>query len=266
MIKPKVDDALFFIKEQLAGCKNPALAYSGGKDSTVLLYLVRQIMPEIPVAYFSLHEDARKEAWIHEIAGMWDLRLHILQPIARDMAGLGTHVEIIHFFQLGEFAFHLGLQGGKFLSNPICAIEKHLAPVSQDHLDAEMVFVGHKSSDIDTLYGPAPLGQRIAWSEAGHTQLAFPLRDWTDADIWEATTWLNIPQNWRRYDRKTHEKLKSEQFNSDVYNLCTRCVTPGQGAVVQCPKLNGPIDSIANPVLLEQRFQFYKQQFDRLYQ
>ncbi|MGD9662828.1 MAG: phosphoadenosine phosphosulfate reductase family protein, partial [Porticoccaceae bacterium] len=41
-----------FIREFLSRCKKPYLSWSGGKDSTLMLWLVLQERPDIPVIYF----------------------------------------------------------------------------------------------------------------------------------------------------------------------------------------------------------------------
>lgn len=270
MLKNKVDTALAFIQEQLAGSNSPALCYSGGHDSQTLLYLVRQVLPEISVAYFDLADDARKNAFVHEMANVWDLRLHVLAPLARDLvANEAGHTEVVHFYRVGDWIFHLGMQGRKEMGNaPICAIEQHLGPVSPEYLAADLIFHGHKSSDSDTMYGAAPLTTDVLGSASGQTRLVYPLKDWTDADVWAVTEYLNIPQNWRRYDKRTKQKLASDVFNADYYNLCTRCVAPGHdGATVACPKLNGePIDFIGNQLPLRQNFAAYHRHFADIYQ
>ncbi len=264
-MKQKVEAALQYINAKLKAATTPVVCWSSGKDSQVLLYLTRQVQPEIPVVYFQLTDDARKDAFVNELAGMWDLRLITLQPVARDLAANGSHTEVLHFFQLGQVLMHVGMQSSASQkTNPICAIEQHLAPTSNDEIETDLILHGHKSCDRDNMYGPVRL--KSDSFQFGRTELCYPLRDWTDEDIWAATDYLNIPQNWRRYDRKTKEKLPSDVWNNDYYPLCTNCLQPGQtGKTVVCPKV-GTIDYVADQFPLQQNFAAYQQMFSVLYE
>jgi 3'-phosphoadenosine 5'-phosphosulfate sulfotransferase (PAPS reductase)/FAD synthetase len=264
-MKTKIETALRYITDKLATSSAPVVCWSGGKDSQMLLFLVRQITKELPIAYFQLAEDARKDAWIHEMSNVWDLRLHIMQPCARDLAANGSHVEVLHFFQIGEILLHVGMQSSAVQkSNMICAVKQHLSATSDDKMDADLIFHGHKSSDTDTMYGPVRLkSDSFRW---GNTELCYPLRDWTDADIWAASEYLNVPQNYRRYDRTTKQKLPSDAFNNDYYPLCSNCIQPGQTTkTVACPKV-GTIDYVADQFPLQQNFAAYQQLFSALYE
>lgn len=48
----KEEKALIDIEEMLNACKNPFVAFSGGKDSTVLSFLVRRLLPDIPHVFY----------------------------------------------------------------------------------------------------------------------------------------------------------------------------------------------------------------------
>lgn len=265
-MRKKIDDALNYVGYQIGFDSDPVVCWSGGKDSQIVLWLVRQVDPRVKVAYFSLNNDSRKLAFINEMANVWDLSLFFLEPVAIDMAGQGEHIEVIYLFRIGDFLFHLGMQGNGRLTNPICAIEMHNSNPSSDLLDGSLIFHGHKSSDVDTLYGPAPLKSDSAVSPSGRTKIVYPLKDWTDQDVWDATRFLNIPQNWRRYNKETGAKLESDVFNSDAYNLCTNCIQPGKGDLVECPKVKGVIRSIASEIQpgLHRNFQAYKNAFTNL--
>lgn len=55
------------------------VAFSGGKDSTVVLHLVRQVDPAVPVAWFdSGLEYPETRAYISDLAEEWDLNLEII--------------------------------------------------------------------------------------------------------------------------------------------------------------------------------------------
>ncbi len=49
-----IDCTLDKIDTALSRARRPAVMWSGGKDSTVLLHLVRKVMPEIEVIHFKL--------------------------------------------------------------------------------------------------------------------------------------------------------------------------------------------------------------------
>lgn len=54
------------------------LSWSGGKDSTVALWLTRQVRPDIPVCFFdSGLEFPQTLRYIERLAEQWDLNLHI---------------------------------------------------------------------------------------------------------------------------------------------------------------------------------------------
>jgi len=47
----KEDTALELIRMALSAAKNPVVAFSGGKDSTVVLHLVRKVAPSVPAQF-----------------------------------------------------------------------------------------------------------------------------------------------------------------------------------------------------------------------
>jgi 3'-phosphoadenosine 5'-phosphosulfate sulfotransferase (PAPS reductase)/FAD synthetase len=62
--------------------ENPALCWSGGKDSTVLLHLARQHKKDIPVIYNDTGvEFPENNEYVKEIADRWNINLYIAKPI-----------------------------------------------------------------------------------------------------------------------------------------------------------------------------------------
>lgn len=59
------------------------VAFSGGKDSLVVLHLARQADPAVPVVFFdSRTEFPETYAYVHDLAAAWDLNWHTI-PAAR---------------------------------------------------------------------------------------------------------------------------------------------------------------------------------------
>jgi len=78
VFKRRVERAKGVIREGLSRCRSPYVAFSGGKDSEVVLHLIIQMRPDIPVVW--LHQGAEypdTEAIIAQLKNDWSLNLHI---------------------------------------------------------------------------------------------------------------------------------------------------------------------------------------------
>lgn len=234
--------------------------------------MIRQLEAECPAVYLVLSEDdSRRNAFIHEMSKVWDLSVVHLPPVIRDVVGKGKHVEVINFYRVGSFYMHLGMQGEKLEDSNgfICAVQQateKLENASDALNDVDIIFHGHKDCDKDTLYGLAPLREHYATSPDGKTMICYPLKDWTDEEIWAVSALLNIPQNKRRYDLQSGEQLKSKVFNSDYYPLCTNCLQPGPSPKVYCPAMKKFVPSNGNRLQAEfaNRLEAYRGQMANL--
>lgn len=69
------------IARTLAKHKRPVVCWSGGKDSTVLLHLVREQVPDIDVIFNDpLVDHPETYSYIEKLANAWNLNLHITKP------------------------------------------------------------------------------------------------------------------------------------------------------------------------------------------
>lgn len=68
------------IREAIAKSEFPTISWSGGKDSTVVLHLVLQVAPNIPVIFVDLDclfSETKK--YVIELAEKWNINLHIVK-------------------------------------------------------------------------------------------------------------------------------------------------------------------------------------------
>jgi 3'-phosphoadenosine 5'-phosphosulfate sulfotransferase (PAPS reductase)/FAD synthetase len=76
----KIESANAIIKNALETSKNPSISWSGGKDSTVILHMVRQFLPDIPTIFVDidcLFPETRE--YVYEIRDKWKLNLHVVK-------------------------------------------------------------------------------------------------------------------------------------------------------------------------------------------
>ena len=238
MIDRLLADTRAFIAQHLAEMHKPAVACSFGKDSMVMLALVREQKPDVDVVYFNAFPSPTKHAFAMQVANDWKLNLHCPTPLGRDLIGKGDHVKILELHLLAPnraMAFPMEAEPGyEPDADCHCAIAKLNEPVADCQLDFDGVFIGHRNDDVDPTQSAVPLASdAVIYPDFRYL---YPLKDWTEADIWHATNLLEIPQNWARYSQN------EMAANNDYYPLCTRCLS--SDVPVTCPKTQQDIPGV----------------------
>jgi 3'-phosphoadenosine 5'-phosphosulfate sulfotransferase (PAPS reductase)/FAD synthetase len=110
------------------------------------------------------------------------------------------------------------------------------------------VFHGHKSCDVDPYEGPVPLKHDAA--DAGGVNVVFPLRHWTDDDVWQYIEDNHVDYDKRRY--AGHLEVPDKWLNSDFIHACTLCCDPRNttDTEVFCPKLKRNVPNVGSKVLI----------------
>jgi 3'-phosphoadenosine 5'-phosphosulfate sulfotransferase (PAPS reductase)/FAD synthetase len=233
-----------FIKEQLELLANPCVACSFGKDSMVMLHLILEHKPDIPVVYIEQFPDEGKHAFARKIADKWKLNMRGASPAWRTVYGKPQHVEIVTGYPIGPNAY-LAIP-----SEPMAELEEATAMCGVDILNETLtggeypsydgVFIGHRNDDRDVVLGDIPLSNNQSVMGSDKFKYIYPLKDWTSADIWNYHRRYEVPANEQRYGQKNHNA------NNDVWNLCTRCLS-GSGTV-RCPKEQDEIPAFGGMV------------------
>lgn len=255
-----IDKSLAVIREALGRVKAPVVAWSAGKDSQVMLYLIRQIEKDIPVLHLHGFADERKHDFAEDEIGRSGLSMIEPRPFATELMAKGGHIEIIENYHLTDdvvLYFPIEAEPDHVPSpNSRCAIKKLNQPTSDEPLGVDCIFIGHRSDDIDPVHGAIPLAEDVVESEG--VCFVYPLKDWTEANIWEASKLLNIPQNKARYERQ------EMAANADYFPLCTECLKPTDKDSVACPKIGEPVYAIGKHLNLEQRREEWRNKFVNL--
>lgn len=243
------------ISDQLSKCARPALACSFGKDSMVMLFLVRQLRPDIPVLYFKAFPHPTKHQFAIRIAEELGLDLRLPEPKFKDLIAKDGRVELVEIYKAAPnrlMYFPIEPEPG-YVPGPgfNCAVDWFLSPTTPTEMDFDAIFVGHRGDDVDPTHGKVPLVDSVF--EVEGFRFIYPIKEWTEADIWEFSREVGIPQNEARYSGDM-------SANNDYYPLCVNCLKAEDG-LVDCPKAGERIASIGSRLGLEDRREYFKNAF-----
>jgi 3'-phosphoadenosine 5'-phosphosulfate sulfotransferase (PAPS reductase)/FAD synthetase len=254
-----IDATRALIAEQLAISRNPAVACSFGKESMVMLGLARLIKPHVAALYFPGLPHPTKHLFAERMAKEWSLNLYAPYPRARDVISKDGHVELVELYEIAPARFmYFPIEAPKDFEPDASAdcglafLKEELVAARADDFDA--VFIGHRNDDRDPTYGNVPLKDHVV--SFGGFRYVYPLKDWSEADVWAASRLLGIPQNAARY------RDQDMTANNDYHELCTRCFPGGpERTSVICPKTGEETPTVFEEARLEERRDEYRRAF-----
>ena len=130
----------------------------------------------------------------------------------------------------------------------MCGLNEHLArPTGTFNFPWGAVYIGTKDTDEDLIKGRVAVTSHIRYADGSPVSL-YPLRDWTDEDIYNYLEISGVDPDPSRY-LKTDGKWKNnpdKSLNADFIPVCLNCVDRHQGKYVDCPKLKAKINNISH--------------------
>jgi hypothetical protein len=240
------------IQLALSGARRPAVLWSGGKDSTVLLDLARKIRSDIEVIHFKLPFLSHKYAFHHLVQESLQLTVHDWVPVSVALTHGNSRIDVCETYSLGDG--HLKVMRGtepREAGKPwVCGKEWLNRPKAHIVSDFDVLLCGHKNSDEDPLTGSVPLeiDKKILGS---NTDMWFPLRRWTDQDISSYIKTNGVAFDHNRYDDNVVSR-PDKHMNSDYVHACFNCVDKRLGKFVDCPKYGIQVENLHEHVLHEQ--------------
>ncbi len=220
----------------------PAVMSSFGKDSMVLVHLLRSEGYRLPVIFHREPFLPRKYAFARKVTALWNLTVYDFPPLETAVQRKGDAWEIVNYYPAGLKPVMLptGLVPPAEGERPLCALhDLYLKPTGTFNYPWDIVFVGHKSCDTDPIYGAVPLAADFA-RNIGSASGAFPLRDFTDEDVWAYHGRFNLPIHHERYEQVdgAWRERDDKRHNPDYFPACWACMVP-DGSAVACPRLGG---------------------------
>jgi hypothetical protein len=253
----KVEVAVDFLDRMLKTARNPVILWSGGKDSMVVLHMLKFLMKrELPVVCWREPWMPEKLRFINRIIDEWNLEAHDYAPSAVSLCrGKESRVDIMECYQVSSAAQkpeYIMVARGTIVPEEgrsfLCALETFLSrPLGTYNFPWDCMVMGHKSSDDDPTVGRVPLQvDRLQLENAG--TILYPIREWTDDDVFEYHERHSVPHDETRYDVKNRQVLKKNSTNSDYFHTCTKCCDPTSASFVRCPKYGIDVNNVSHRV------------------
>jgi len=189
ILKQLENESIEILRETAATFKNPALLYSIGKDSTVILHLARKAFYPARVPFTLLHIDSTwnfKEmiTFRDEVVKMHDLKLiaHIneegvRQGITPFSHGISEYLRVMNTIPLkaalDKYGFDAAIGGSRRDEEKSRAKERIFSVRDEGHRWNPRAQRPELWRTYNTKLAP------------GQTMRVFPISDWTEADIWK---------------------------------------------------------------------------------
>jgi hypothetical protein len=204
------------------------------------------------VIHFKLPFLSHKYAFHHRIQELYNMTVHDWVPVSVALTHGNGRLDVCETYSLGDG--HIKVMRGTEPFDPanhwVCGKEWLSRPKGHIVSDFDVLLCGHKSSDEDPLTGAIPLevDKKIL---GPNTEMWFPLRNWTDADVASYLKSNHVPFDRNRYDEDVASK-PNKHMNSDYVHACFNCVDKRLGKFVDCPKLRIQVENLHEHVLHEQ--------------
>lgn len=189
------------VREALIRSASPAVLSSFGKDSMLLLWLVRQIKPDTPVIWFRSGQD---ESFGRRVIREWNLTVFRWRPVEMYVVQKDNKRTLVHEYAIGSDRLPMltDLDGNK---GP-CAMDKFRLGTPRLFLPFDTLLVGWKDSDTHWVKGGAPLAED--GFKLGGVEFIAPLRHMSDEAVRCAVVDHKIPF----------------EPTPDELTLCTHCI------------------------------------------
>ena len=168
--------------------KNPALQFSGGKDSLACLYLLREQLNDITVYYVDSNDGCPETLAVIEEVKSWVPNFVTIQTdVKKWRATYGTPSDIV-LASSHYLAAPYGIDTLRLSNRFDCCMYNKMLPLHQRMVadSVDCVIRGVKLSDTGTV----PFEGKDEFYE-----VVLPIRDWTDNDVFSFLETVGAPYN-----------------------------------------------------------------------
>jgi 3'-phosphoadenosine 5'-phosphosulfate sulfotransferase (PAPS reductase)/FAD synthetase len=255
----KVKQALDFISDKLKEASDPIIMCSFGKDSMAMLHLIRKVRKDVPVLQWRVRSKTKKYEFADDIITKWNLRMNDYGSASWDVVYNNGKIDVYSTKRVSDNYYFIVANETIPSGNGNCVILDFFLdrPNTDYEYKWDVSFSGHKSCDVDPLMGAVPLKDYEV--KIGSTKVVFPLKDWSDKEIWQYIEENNVPFNMKRYNKDNgYREFEDKSYNENYHFTCTDCFNPENPKEVYCPALSSRIRNLSGTMNYEEKIKYYK--------
>lgn len=158
-----------------------AFQFSGGKDSTAALFLLRPLWPRMTV-YWLDSGDAFPEtaAFVRTVAALLPRFVEVKGRVCETVARFGPPADLIpEAASETAWAMNVG-RGAKLQDRTLCCARSKMAPMHERMLADDVTLIVRGQKAADDFRGPLTSG---TVDEATGLEFYYPIENWTDSDV-----------------------------------------------------------------------------------
>lgn len=196
----KVNDACAVIEKTVDSFTNPVICISFGKDSVFMTHLIRNVLghDEIPFVHVRVPHYPWKHEWGNHLISKWKMNVMHIPAYQSAMIDKNGKAEIVWRVKMkqGDIVVLIGKLPIEGASSYLCGKDDLLNyPKGIVDWRWDVAFHGHKASDNDNVLGEIPIESDIYFPNQEDCAISYPIKNFTDEDILEASLEMNVPIN-----------------------------------------------------------------------
>lgn len=247
-----LNDAVGVVSAAISSASAPALFTSFGKDSMAVLGILREAGALTSVSFITFRHPAflDRYTFADRLISDWQLRVEVVPHAWDSMIAGNGRVDLIGTVRIATARIHIpvaNLVWSEDSGSHICALDNEM-PVSGVPLVErafDLAILGTKEGDTDPVVGAVRLAE-VVDRYKDRTALLFPLRKWTDDDVWAFLLRYHIPFDRSRYVQTYDGALVDDlkyAGHPELLPVCTACINPALKDSVWCPKVQHTVAS-----------------------
>lgn len=257
-MKEKIQKAQELIGRCLDTYRDPALLCSFGKDSLALLGLLRGMGQDLPLVFFRKPQFPRKYGYANNLITEWNLVVHDFPPASISLQenpkpNAREQIDFVETYSFGgtsciksAYGIYEPLPGERFLCGFRDVLLRPRAMMQNTPWD--LLFMGSKQCDDKPQGNLSALRDDLV--RKPQISIAYPLRTWSEADVWNYIESVGLPIDEARYEKVAGvwRDREDKTANADFFPVCTRCMAKSAAQTVLCPELGHHVNRITESV------------------